>query len=740
MAKAGQSVSSFLSDLVSLGNAPPSKTNPKSFRKIDLQDFFHDVIRLGGETLERVRRDDAKEKKGLWGFFHSGQPTYDQRKFAANLFKPAEAAFRKATQIEMIRLWEFYYFTLDPVFEPGNEDGFFSVITDYQDDVLPASVESSFQEIVSSIRNLQYHVRNQDEYSVDSIGSHFCAGRRGESATEFYDHLTLAHMEKAYNVLDLCPRVIALICQHLEIPLASSITELRNLPREFRAWIERHLNEELHQDEGLVLGVPRKVEGLSEANTLRSVQPFSLDETQRFRHTYIIGKTGSGKSTLLKNLIAQDLARDVGVIILSPENGLLEDLLPYIPPARAKDLIYIDPSDTSEPIIGFNPFALEPGADHNQKAQETYTILERALGDLGVKMTTLVQNAAYALVQRKGSTLVDFERLLDPQDPVLRHEIITSPDIDARTRKFWSGYDGSTYYKSTFEPIINRLDPFLRPPLVNTITKNSFSFHEQLNKNPRIFFFNLSRLRGLQAQVIGQLLIAQIQQTLLLRDEIPEAKRIPYFLYIDEFQTYADLSEGSMIDLFNRARKYRMAVTLAHQVTADIPSKLLSVITGNVGTMIAMQVSAEDAGFFTKELQFRNSDGQLMPTFLQSLHTGQAVVRTPSQKQGVFISVPLNWVPLPEPMKSRPTVPLSLDRLPNLNQQGPAYAQAVKELSKLNFGTRSEQAAPETPPPFSPEPIPVEPLSAEPNGLASAPLSAQAPPAPAPNVREDDEF
>ena len=135
----------------------------------------------------------------------------------------------------------------------------------------------------------------------------------------------------------------------------------------------------------------------------------TLPLRDRFRHGYIIGKTGAGKTNLLKHLITQDLNNpDVGLILLSPEDGIFQSLLPSIPESRKDDLIYFDPTDTLDPVIGFNPFDftdaddLDPRDKENYltlKAGETYTIFERALGDLGVKMTTLMQNIAYALLQ-----------------------------------------------------------------------------------------------------------------------------------------------------------------------------------------------------------------------------------------------------------------------------------------------------------------------------------------------------
>jgi energy-coupling factor transporter ATP-binding protein EcfA2 len=258
---------------------------------------------------------------------------------------------------------------------------------------------------------------------------------------------------------------------------------------------------------------------------------------ERFQHTYVIGKTGSGKSTLLRNLITQDIHQGHGLIVLSPENGLFQDLLAYIPEPRKNDLIYFDPTDTQPPVIGFNPLALEKGEDLEAKVGETMTIFKRALGDLGVTMEPLIRNAVYALLQCPNSTITDIHRLIDPQDPSLRRTIANTAAVDELTRKFWIDYDRSTYYQKSFMPVVNRLSIFFRPPLSTILSTPALSFKEEMNKASRIIFLNLSRLRDLQHESTGQLIIAQIQQALLSRNEIPEKHHIPYYLYISSDRT-----------------------------------------------------------------------------------------------------------------------------------------------------------------------------------------------------------
>jgi len=61
--------------------------------------------------------------------------------------------------------------------------------------------------------------------------------------------------------------------------------------------------------------------------------------------------------------VAQDLHKGYGVIVMSPDQDLMSRIVPYVPEHRLDDVMYFDPSDTTSPIIGFNPLAFEPPDD-----------------------------------------------------------------------------------------------------------------------------------------------------------------------------------------------------------------------------------------------------------------------------------------------------------------------------------------------------------------------------------------
>jgi len=226
----------------------------------------------------------------------------------------------------------------------------------------------------------------------------------------------------------------------------------------------------------------------------------------------------------------------------------------------------------------------------------------------------------------------------------LRQSLPTHPDLDNITREYWAhDYEKGSYTKKSAEALLSRLDAFFMPPLCLTIAKASFPFQEALNARRSVFFFDLSRIHGNQETLVGQLILSHLLQTLLKRDAEPEPSRLPYHLYIDEFQLFAEQSEAAFRDMLNRARKYRMSVTLAHQVTADIPEKLLKVILGNVGTKVCLQLAPTDAEFFSRQINVASFDRQRHQAaqYLERLNKGGAFITTPTRHDALKIQVSL---------------------------------------------------------------------------------------------------
>lgn len=325
--------------------------------------------------------------------------------------------------------------------------------------------------------------------------------------------------------------------------------------------------------------------------------PVCVGTKSRFKHTYIIGATGTGKTTLLKRLILADIKSGHGVTVLMPDRTFItDDLMPYIDARRVKDVIYFNPEDAERPVT-FNPLALQPYENIDRKADELLTLFKRAIGDTSPRMDAILRNSFYALLERRGSTLNDMYELLAPAKHDLRNEIISTTQ-DEKTRDFFQS-EYLTYPKDAARPILNRLDALTRASFLKNALcqpQSSLNFQEAMNQR-KIVLCNLSDgAMGTQnATLLGQLLIASIQQALFARDTQPEVQRVPHFLYIDEFETYTAASTTALSEILTRARKLKLGITIAHQNLDQIPNELLASILGNTETLFSFRVSHKDA-------------------------------------------------------------------------------------------------------------------------------------------------
>jgi hypothetical protein len=329
-----------------------------------------------------------------------------------------------------------------------------------------------------------------------------------------------------------------------------------------------------------------------------------LTDERRARHVYIIGKSGSGKTNLLRTMIFQDLDEGAGLGVIAPEQEMLtEEILPYIPDHRIDDVVYVNPADTEYPV-SFNPLQLDEGEDTDIKVDEVLTIFKRVVGgETGPRMEEILRQALYALIGRPGATLLDIERLLDRQNPEFRNEVIRTCRDDDIAHFLGEVYP--TLPKDAHLPITNRLGRFLRPKTIRTMLcqpQGSLNFRRAMDEG-RILLFNLSDgiLGEQNSQILGQLVISKFQLAVMSRASQAKHARAPFYLYVDEFQTFTGVSAASYEKMLSRARKYNLRLILAHQQTGQISTGLLKEILGNVSTSICFAVSREDAAKFSKE-------------------------------------------------------------------------------------------------------------------------------------------
>ena len=84
------------------------------------------------------------------------------------------------------------------------------------------------------------------------------------------------------------------------------------------------------------------------------------------------------------------------------------------------------------------------------------------------------------------------------------------------------------------------------------------------------------------------------------RQSIDKNERVPFFLYVDEFQNFAT---DTFNEILSEARKYWLSLSVAHQFIKQIPQNISDSLFGNVGTLISFRISSEDAEYMKQHFQ-----------------------------------------------------------------------------------------------------------------------------------------
>ena len=332
---------------------------------------------------------------------------------------------------------------------------------------------------------------------------------------------------------------------------------------------------------------------------------FGIKAKDRLKHVYIIGKTGMGKSTLLENLAIQDIQNGNGLAFIDPHGGTAEKLLEYVPEDRIKDVLYFAPFDMEYPI-SFNVME-DVGRDKRHLVVNgLMSTFEKIWADAwSARMSYILQYAIIALLEYPGSTLLGINKMLS--DKEYRKKVIDNL-TDASARSFWIDEFGKYTERFAAEAtpaIQNKVGQFTSNPLVRNIIGQSHSSFDvrKIMDEKKIMIVNLSKGRVGEgnANLIGSMLITKIYLSAMSRADLSEgeiAKLPPFFLYVDEFQSFAN---KSFADILSEARKYKLGLTIAHQYIEQMEEEVRNAVFGNVGTMIAFRVGAFDAEVLEKE-------------------------------------------------------------------------------------------------------------------------------------------
>ncbi|MDZ4284371.1 MAG: DUF87 domain-containing protein [Patescibacteria group bacterium] len=418
------------------------------------------------------------------------------------------------------------------------------------------------------------------------------------------------------------------------------------------------------QSEGVALGVNR----FRGAETRVSIAP-----EDRLRHLYVIGQTGTGKSTLLRNMIVEDIAAGEGVCMIDPHGSDVAEVLAAVPRERYGDVIYFDPGYSARPMA-LN--MLEYDSRHPEQktfvVNELLGIFRKLFGavpeSMGPAFEQYFRNSALLVMEdpASGNTLVDVARVLS--DKRFRERKLAQ-NRNPLIAQFWENAERTTGEQALAnfaQYVTNKFDVFLSNDVMRPIIAqqhSAFSFRDVMDGR-KVLLVNLAkgRLGDINAHLIGLVLVGKILMAALSRVDTPGLALPPFYLYLDEFQ---NITTDSIAVILSEARKYGLGLTIAHQFIGQLSENIRDAVFGNVGSLVAFRVGADDAEVLEKQFapDFRAHD-------LMNIENRNAYVRLLSH--------------------GRPTKPFTIETEPPESGE-PLQVEDLKLRSYTRYGRPREE-------------------------------------------------
>ena len=395
-----------------------------------------------------------------------------------------------------------------------------------------------------------------------------------------------------------------------------------------------------------------------------------MSEKDRQRHMYIVGKTGTGKSEFLKDMILQDIRAGKGLAVIDPHGELVEDVLQLLPPERAEDVIYFNPSIVDRPM-GLNIMEVETEDQMHFVAGSIIALMYKLYdphktGIIGPRFEHAIRNAMLTIMADPGATFVELVRCLTDQKYV--QELL--PRVkDPMVRRYWTDQIAQTsdFHKSEIlDYIVSKFGRFVTNRTMRNIigqSKSAFNFRQVMDQG-KILLVNLSKgaLGEEDSKFLGLIIVPMILAAAMSRVNLPTEKRRDFFLYVDEFQNFATQDFAVIL---SEARKYRLNLTVANQFVAQIEEDVKNAVFGNVGSLVSFRVGVPDANFLQHEFA---------PVFTESDLTN-------IERFHVYVKTIVANEPVP---------PFSMDLTRDLEKENALknerLAEMVRELSLLKYG------------------------------------------------------
>ncbi|MEJ8574154.1 helicase HerA domain-containing protein [Microbaculum marinum] len=436
---------------------------------------------------------------------------------------------------------------------------------------------------------------------------------------------------------------------------------------------------------------------------------FTIPETLRFEHHHIVAGTGHGKSQTLQYLIAHDLNAvergEASVIVIDSQGDLINTIagLKRFAPGEPlhERIVLIDPTDVEYPVslnlfdVGIDRLASYPMLERERLTNSILELYDFVLGSLLDAGMTQKQSVIFRYVTRlmlhiPDATIHTLLELMEPGGDIKFAESIAK--LTGTAKHFFETEFTSKEFEQTKRQVLRRLWGILENQTFERMfshPRSKLDLYSEMNAG-KVILINTAKdlLKENGTEIFGRFFIALIAQAAQERAVLPEHKRLPTFVYIDEAADYFDRNIGIIL---TQARKQKTGMILAHQYLGQLGPTLQDAFAANTSIKFAGGVSNKDARALAPMLA---SD----PATIEAEPKGAFACSVRGLTKGaVSLAFPFGYVEVMEKM-SRQESDLLKDRMRERYAVHYTEARPPEEREEVEDGVEKEDSDPPTDP------------------------------------------
>jgi hypothetical protein len=325
--------------------------------------------------------------------------------------------------------------------------------------------------------------------------------------------------------------------------------------------------------------------------------------------TYIAGRSRYGKTEAAIAQFAHIVRAGHGGLFLDPHGDGLERIEPYLAEVGDERVVRIDLGPGSSPADqpGWNLF--EFGGDAVESEARVEAVVDAFASALewgerstrAINLTTQAAAALATIAQRLDSelapTIFQIPTLLS--DAEWRGAVL--PFLPRADQRFWT--DRFPLLASeAITPVTNMVDRLRRAPSIRALlgqSQSTYRVREAMDKGKIVLA--CPGTGGTRDRLIANLLLFDLLHAARGRAELAPERRKPFWVFLDEVQSYDGAASGNLAALLEQSAKFGLRAVLMNQNPERLSAATLNALLTNRSHLLASTLNSHAAGLVTKE-------------------------------------------------------------------------------------------------------------------------------------------